>query len=374
MNNIPGKLVFIGLLVALCLWSVVPPDQKIRLGKDLQGGVSLVYAVKIADGADADEVLAQTIDVLKDRVNPQGVLDIAMQPVGRDRIEVVMPLPSPEVRELQLAYRDALEAVMAEARLTAEDLEAALEAGDAATRFGGDVGDRTTRLRDLQTAWNDAASARTALAAAESADPVDQAEVDRQLDRLAAAEIRIEDLRDGLLAETLREQRLLDILGLDGSTNLVKDDGTPDITDTDRGRALAELRTELPHLAASLATLEAAHAAYEAKRTGLDDPEDLKRLLRGAGVLEFRIAVRPAAQDVPIDLLREQLAERGPNNTDSVVARWFPINDLKQWTDEDKPETIAALQADPIGYFQSRYNLVAAEKEGRFYLLLYTTP
>ena len=374
MNNILGKLVFIGLLVALCLWSVIPPDQKIRLGKDLQGGVSLVYAVKIADGADADEVLAQTIDVLKDRVNPQGVLDIAMQPVGRDRIEVVMPLPSPEVRELQLAYRDALDAVLANARLTAEDLEAALDAGDAASRFGGGAGDRTTRLESLQKAWSDAAAARTALAAAEAADPVDQAEVDRQLDRLASAEITIEDLRDGLLAETLREQRLLDVLSLDGSTKSVNADGTPNLADSERGQALAALRTELPHLATALATLETAHAAYEAKRTGLDDPEDLKRLLRGAGVLEFRIAVRPAAQDVPIDLLREQLVERGPNNTDSVVAAWFPINDLKQWTDEDKPETVASLQANPVGYFQSRYNLVAAEKEGRYYLLLYTTP
>ena len=43
MNNILGKLLFIVALVALCLWSVIPPDQKIRLGKDLQGGVSLAW-------------------------------------------------------------------------------------------------------------------------------------------------------------------------------------------------------------------------------------------------------------------------------------------------------------------------------------------
>ena len=73
MKNIGLKLAAIGLVVGFCLWSIIPPDQKIRLGKDLQGGVSLVYAVKIADGANADEVLAQTIDVLKDRVNPQGL-------------------------------------------------------------------------------------------------------------------------------------------------------------------------------------------------------------------------------------------------------------------------------------------------------------
>ena len=101
MKHIGIKLLLIGLLVGFCLFEVIPPQQKIRLGKDLQGGVSLVYAVKIADDARADDVLAQTIDVLKDRVNPQGILDIAMQPVGRDRIEVVMPLPNAEVRDLQ---------------------------------------------------------------------------------------------------------------------------------------------------------------------------------------------------------------------------------------------------------------------------------
>ena len=116
------------------------------------------------------------------------------------------------------------------------------------------------------------------------------------------------------------------------------------------------------------------YAAFEAQRTGLDDPEDLKRLLRGAGVLEFRIAVRDGAMDVPVTLLREQLAERGPNNTDSPIARWFAINDLKQWTDEDKPETLEALLADPVSYFKNRYGLVAAEKDGKQYVLLYVTP
>ena len=111
-NYIPLCLVLIGLIVGVCVFSVYPPKTKIRLGKDLQGGVSLVYAVKVADDSDPDEVLGQTIDVLKQRVNPQGILDIAMQPVGRDRIEVVMPLPNDDVRALQQTYRDSLDALL----------------------------------------------------------------------------------------------------------------------------------------------------------------------------------------------------------------------------------------------------------------------
>ena len=64
MKNILLKLAFIIALVLLFLWSVIPPEKKIRLGKDLQGGVSLVYSVDVPEGTDADEVLAQTIDVL----------------------------------------------------------------------------------------------------------------------------------------------------------------------------------------------------------------------------------------------------------------------------------------------------------------------
>ena len=54
MKNIIPKLVLIGLIVGVCLWSVYPPTKKIRLGKDLQGGVSLIYSVKIAEGSEPD--------------------------------------------------------------------------------------------------------------------------------------------------------------------------------------------------------------------------------------------------------------------------------------------------------------------------------
>lgn len=374
MKYIYLKLTIIGLLVLLFLWSVLPPEKKIRLGKDLQGGVSLVYALEIPEDTDADEVLAQTIDVLKQRVNPQGILDIGMQPVGRDRIEVVMPLPNAEVRALQMVYQDAREVVLDLARIRADELDLALESGTAVANYGGDgETDRAMRVAALQSAWNENEAARNALEALEATDPVDEAAVSAALDRVASAEIAFEDLRNAILSESLRESRLLEILALENTPTERDEAGMPIPESSDRARAMWQLRSDLPHLSEAVSALETAYAAYESRRTGLDDPEDLKRLLRGAGVLEFRIAVRPAAQDVPISLLREQLLERGPKNTDSVVARWFAVNDLKQWTDED-PTALAALEANPASYFQSRYNLVAAEKDGKYYILLYTTP
>merc|ERR1711938_349751 len=188
-NYIPLFLVLIGLIVGVCVFSVYPPKTKIRLGKDLQGGVSLIYSVKVADDSDPDEVQAQTIDVLKQRVNPQGILDIAMQPVGRDRIEVVMPLPNDDVRALQQTYRDALDALLAVSRIRPSQLEAALEAGDAAERFGGTAA-RRAEFDRLQTAWNDARTARAELTVAEAADPVDEATIDSSTSSPSAASRR----------------------------------------------------------------------------------------------------------------------------------------------------------------------------------------
>jgi SecD/SecF fusion protein len=99
----------------------------------------------------------------------------------------------------------------------------------------------------------------------------------------------------------------------------------------------------------------------------------LQRLLRGAGVLDFHIGARPGAvEGVDIDRLRAQLAEVGPDNTDSILAKWFAVHDLDQWV--DSPEALQALEADPVAYFASNNRLVAAERDGQYYVLLYTQP
>ena len=102
MKHIGLKLLLIGLLVGFCLFEVIPPKEKIRLGKDLRGGVSLVYAINIPEESSSDQVITQVIEVLKRRVNPKGVLDITFQPVGGNRMAVVMPPPGPELCRCRL--------------------------------------------------------------------------------------------------------------------------------------------------------------------------------------------------------------------------------------------------------------------------------
>ena len=373
MKDAFWKLLLIVGIIAVCVVSIVPPSQKIRLGKDLRGGVSLVYAVNVPEDANRDEVIAQVIDVLKQRVNPQGVLDIAFQPQGADRIEVVMPLPSPEVRVKQEAFQEELTNLVSEASISEVQLESALAAGTAVQQFGGTDADRIGQLEQLQKLTRGILEDREKLQAVMASTEVDGAEVNRLQDSIALAEIRSEQLVGDLVSTRLPEARVQAVLSLpDTKRTAVGDDGVIVEVPSRRAEQLGELSKEFPHLGTKLEALVETFNDYETVRSGLDDPEDLKRLLSGAGVLEYRIAVTTNdPQGVNPDDMRAQLIERGARNTDSNVAAWFAINDVKQWA--DSREQLASLEADPAGYFASR-RLVAAERDGIIYLLLYTTP
>ncbi|HRP61840.1 MAG TPA: protein translocase subunit SecD [Phycisphaerales bacterium] len=381
MQNIALKLALIIIVLGGCAFMLYPPKEKIRLGKDLRGGVSLIYSVRMDDKVtDRMAVLMQTIQVLQDRVNPQGVLDISMEPLGDDRIEIVMPLPNAEVLGLRRAYEATLERLLREAQIPPGRLDAALRANRAPEEFGSDaVSERGRMVTRLQDTYNSLQSARAAYDEAKAAGAAAD-ELARLEQSVAQLLIDFEDQRELVLKLSLDRARVLRVMSLSsrGERQLnaqrqpvLDAAGQPVMLPSPREIELTNLKGEYPQLAALLTETAAAYDAYQSRRTGFDDPEDLKRLLRGAGVLEFRIAVRDGADDVNAADLRAQLAERGPEGTDSPVARWFEINDLRQWY--ETPEELAFLQANPQQFFAQRRGLVAADRDGRYYLLLYTT-
>ncbi len=379
MQNAFWKLVVIIVVFGGCLWAVNPPEDRIRLGRDLSGGVSLVYSVRMPEGADRPALLEQTIRVLSERVNPQGVLDIAMTPLGSDRIEVVMPLPNEEVKALAETYRGRLDAFVEATEIKRSALEQALAAGTAVERFGGQ-GDRGQLVMDLQAAWDTADALQEERARVEASG--DAAAVNAARQALADAEYEVETAQQDLLAMSLDRSRVVRVLELPDTHEVVRDssgdikvdaDGRAVLKPSPREVAIEQLSLEFPQAADGLEGVLESWREYQARRTGLDDPKDLQRLLRGAGVLDFHIAARPAAvEGVDVDELRAQLVEVGPDNTDSVIASWFPIHDLDQWV--DSPESLQSLEADPVSYFATGYRLVAAERDGQYYVLLYSQP
>lgn len=374
MKNAWMKLALVAALCALCAWELAVKD--VRLGKDLKGGVSLVYSVKVPETGDAEESLGKVIEVLKRRVNPQGVLDIGMQPQGVDRIEVVMPLPSPEVRALQQEAKRLVDEFLAKTQISAIELDAALSTGTAAQRFSR----QNPAIVDLESAWQALQQAKSDLAALQqqgaAADQLGPVE-----DKLVAAEIRYENLRTAALGKTLAPARLTKAIELP-NTPQAQRDATGKVIRDEGGKAqmgpslreieITSIKTEFPALASELDAVLAASDKYLAKREGLDDPQDLMRLLRGAGVLDFRIAVDPAApQGVNPDALRADLAAKGPRAGEPGVARWFKVNNIKQFADTPADEDLAL--ASPEAFFAQR-RLAAGRFGGEIYLLLYDSP
>jgi SecD/SecF fusion protein len=348
-------------------WAIVPVEQKVKLGRDLRGGVSLVYSVSMPEGIDDEtkgELLKETIKTLKNRVNPQGVLDLTMTPQGDDRIEVVMPLPGEEVRVAGKAYRDAVDALLAKARLTPRELDAALAAGTAAELAKGDA-TRAAKLAALQSAYAASKEARTRFDGARGMN-MQGAELDRLADEAATAELAYDTARAAIQTGALSASRFGRIMAMSA------------VADTsgasERSAALTTLRAEFPSAGAEIDAAVKAYDAYSGLRSVLDDPEDLKRLLKGAGVLDFRIAVTPSnSMGVNVDELRTQLSDGGPLAAESAVARWFRINQLSEWY--RTPAELAALEANPAAYFASTRGLVAGTgPDKQVYLLLWTTP
>lgn len=382
MRTLFWKLALIIIVVVMAIWAVYPPAEKIRLGSDLRGGVSLIYHVDIPQGGNASEILSQTIQVLQDRVNPTGVFDIRFQPQGRDRIEIVMPLPSDKVIEAKQEFEDALTELERKAQIDPFELDQLLAQGSAGQRWGG-AGEQSERLVELQSLYNQMRDARAAYEAIQQNENADPADVTRIESELARVEIAFDDLRAEILRRSLNRGEIL--RALRQSTNREKEldpagkdvidpaTGKPKYLPSPRDIALEQLRANYPHVSDQINEVVREYDEYASIRTGLDDPDDLKRLLRGAGVLQFHVAVQATEPGFNFQQLREQLQERGPRNIDAPNVSWFPIQSVKAWA--DSPQRLAQLQADPISYFRNYAGegFVAAEYQGEYYLLLYTS-
>ena len=83
------------LLVAFSLATIYPPDKKIQLGLDIQGGTSfLIRLVGGEGGGDREitkEMLDQAVEVIRKRVDYFGGGEPVISPVGKDRILVQIP-------------------------------------------------------------------------------------------------------------------------------------------------------------------------------------------------------------------------------------------------------------------------------------------
>lgn len=408
MRNLFRNTVLILGILLLSVYLIVPPAEKLRRGKDLAGGVSLTYQVELKP-TDPAGTMQQVIDLLKRRLDPDGLLEISIVQQGSNRLEVTMPLPSDRVKQLRKEFDDAI-AALSEGALTVEQfnrmmrsapeqraadiarvagqdkerldlLNQAAAASDAAREADRAYRAQLPALRERLSAAEAAlTAARTggatpeALAAAQKAVDDAQAAILDGAKTVAAADTAFDKLRTQTLATAINAADVRRAFELSDRSRRVPGDkpGQPPVDlPSPRSVALERLKANHPGAAERLDAVLAKFQQYQKERSTLDDPADLKRLLRGAGILEFRIAAG-LGEVADEARLREELRRGGPKASRSVEARWFKLNKLDGWY--DTAGEARALNENPAAYFAQQRNLVADTFDGEIYLLLFDTP
>lgn len=357
--NDPNRFSKWALVIGMVVISVVvlyPPSTTLKGGIDLVGGTSLLFEIDTTGLEDAQKrgLSEKVMNILRERVDPQGQLNLEWRPVGNTRLEIRMPRPPKEAFDRRQAWQDAktkLASLNIRRRETEQALGSSGEDRDARlTKLVRGVAERTALLESLKVAYDANIEARA------TNDP----------DAMGQASAAYEEAMNQLLGTNLEIGRFGDILAL-----------------RDEKRRTEELDKLMAshggfNSAVNGEALTSAIAAYDAwveDKADLEDPSDLKRRLRGAGVLEFRIladrdpaspsqTTDPSNPSLRQDISRytEQLAKFGPRPQSGDSFRWFEIDDLKQFMNLKSMEDFAAAKDAPG-------SPIVEEYAGKYYAL-----
>jgi len=351
-------------LVVLCLAVLYPPASKLKGGIDLVGGTSLLYELDTA-GLRADEqrgLSTKVMGILKQRVDPKGQMNLEWRPVGNTRLEVRMPRPPAEALKRREEYNQALERLTS-LNLKRREVEEALSTP---------AEQRESALSRLQRGVKEREPLLKAVGAAH--DQYTTAQAGGDTGAITAASTAYEKAMSDLLTTSMPVTRANDVLSL--------------ADDEKRDAEMQKLHSEFPSYDAGeesdpngklLTKAAAAYDAWASNKADLEDPSDLKRRLRGAGVLEFRILADrdPSSPEnttdpnpqlkQPIKRFTDQLAKFGPKPKTGDRFRWLPIEDVLKFTDSNNMEAFTAKKSLP-------QQPVIEEYAGRYYVLAHNDP
>lgn len=82
------------VVIGASLFFLYPPEDRIKLGLDLQGGVEVLLKADIPAGASLEQsqdTIDKIITILENRVNEFGLSNVLISPLGSDRILVQLP-------------------------------------------------------------------------------------------------------------------------------------------------------------------------------------------------------------------------------------------------------------------------------------------
>lgn len=403
MRHLFRHSVLIIAITLIAFASIWPPSKTIKLAKDLQGGTSLVYQVNLGP-SDPVDTMERVRELLKRRLDPDGLMDIGIEVQSGNRVEITMPLPGADVARAREAFEAKLKQLVS-GSMSATQLNAVFASADRAGEIkalaGGDAA-REAKLNEAAAIYDGSVKSRQEVAvklpelqgAAELATKmIDEAKKNsapaEEIDRLTKAQneavqailnatdapsqamAEFEAARDAVLRSSVSEVEIRRALALsrDGR-NYMDDAGVKQRLDSPRERAINRLKDKYKGAGASIDAVVKSWDEFRSSRKTLDDVEDLKRLMRASGSLTFRIApkINEAADE---GRLRQELRERGPRNVRSTDFRWYKLNKIDSWVKTN--EEFAAVSQNAAAYFIPR-GYVVEEFDGEYFMLCYDTP
>ncbi|MBN2456571.1 MAG: protein translocase subunit SecD, partial [Sedimentisphaerales bacterium] len=129
---------------------------------------------------------------------------------------------------------------------------------------------------------------------------------------------------------------------------------------TKASMAIEQLKADFPMRAAQIDKVVAAFDEYRPYRGRLDDSKDLQRMLKGAGILEFRILPTIGADDLSAEQIQqyvELLRTKGPKYASDNKYKWLEAEDGESFKAADEQQRPAI-----VGQFGQKYYVLTSNK------------
>jgi SecD/SecF fusion protein len=407
-KNLVPKFILILVLVVAAALALYPPSKTLKPGIDLAGGTSLIYAIN-TEGLTGDQErdLAQKmITVLRRRIDPSNIQNLQWHPLGNTRFEIQMPLASKETQDKRDEFQAAMDTLLAKnvnpatimraLKLPAEQRKTEL------TKFAQDDPNHLAILNTLASVYDERQQLqqqRDTLVKEIQALGEKMKAAGLDVSRIDANRGEWSKLNDEALKKTLT-----DLLGAkadpqnlessqtyirsstklaDAKNKLAAPGGVNEryeqskkqldqltitreritfvselgLKSAQRVEQIAKLKAQHPDRVKEIERVMAAYDGYRPFQGRLDDPADLRRMLKGAGILEFRILPtrgRPELSDAEAQRYQESLVSKGPKAASDTQYVWVEIENLQEWHQ---------LNNTIVGQFGDKYYTLASNRQ-----------
>jgi len=120
-KNYKWKVMLVFAVVAFSIWKAYPPQQKINLGLDLQGGMQLLLQIETekVPAEHREDATDRVVEIIRNRIDELGVKEPLITKQGKDKVVVQLPGITDRDRAKEIIGRTA----HLEFRLVADDPE-----------------------------------------------------------------------------------------------------------------------------------------------------------------------------------------------------------------------------------------------------------